>query len=495
MSEQDRFSELMALYFQGGMSEEDFAELSSLLRDDKANRDEFRLMAGVDADLRSISSEGELDSQLSLPPVSTTPRWPLVIAAIATSIMVIVGVSWYIDSTIADRGVARMDTRPIAVLAASHEAKFADGFSPTSSGIEASEYHLIEGAITLDFRSGVTVAIEGPSEFSIEDDMKMHLRKGKAWAVVDKSGQGFVIETPEMEIEDLGTEFGVMVEGDRSELHVFAGEVNVRRNETPVELVRETRGLVWEKEAREEVLADYTSFKTSVSIGYQRWLSHSQSLRNDSSCLFYFDFESDDLATLKNQSRSSLPDAENVVGIWATGRWPEKGSLLFERKGDRIEFEIPEPQRQITIMGWVLLHRLDEPLTAFFNTEGYEMGEHHWNLTRQGRFNVGISKNFHSTFDPQVPLGRWTHVATVLNIDDGTARYWINGKVIGVSPLEDIETVRFGRCSIGAWRQGTEESGFSFIRELRGRVDEFCVFGRAFSESEIADSYESGRHF
>jgi hypothetical protein len=87
------------------------------------------------------------------------------------------------------------------------------------------------GSLTLRFRSGATVKATGPASMRIESDMLVRLDRGQATAHVPRWAVGFTIETPDVEIVDQGTEFGVVARGDgKTDVVVFDGEVDL----TPV---------------------------------------------------------------------------------------------------------------------------------------------------------------------------------------------------------------------------------------------------------------------
>jgi hypothetical protein len=84
------------------------------------------------------------------------------------------------------------------------------------------------GTFTLQFRSGPTVRIAGPTSLSIDSAMLVHLDRGQATARVPESSKGFAIKTPEAKVVDQGTEFGVAARDDgKTDVVVFEGKVDV----------------------------------------------------------------------------------------------------------------------------------------------------------------------------------------------------------------------------------------------------------------------------
>jgi hypothetical protein len=85
------------------------------------------------------------------------------------------------------------------------------------------------GNLTLRFRSGATVVFRGASSMRIESDMLVRLDRGQATAQVPHWARGFTIETADVEVVDLGTQFGVMASGDgATDVVIFEGEVDLK---------------------------------------------------------------------------------------------------------------------------------------------------------------------------------------------------------------------------------------------------------------------------
>jgi hypothetical protein len=85
------------------------------------------------------------------------------------------------------------------------------------------------GSLTLRFRSGATVSLRGAASARIESDMLVKLDRGQATAQVPHWARGFTIETADVEVIDLGTQFGVMARSDgMTDVVIFEGQVDVK---------------------------------------------------------------------------------------------------------------------------------------------------------------------------------------------------------------------------------------------------------------------------
>lgn len=96
-------------------------------------------------------------------------------------------------------------------------------------------YGIASGLIELTFASGTRALIEGPAEFLVEGDNAMRLDLGKLVADVPKGAEGFSVTYPDGKIIDIGTEFGIEVDGNgrAASIGVFRGEIEVHPRHQP----------------------------------------------------------------------------------------------------------------------------------------------------------------------------------------------------------------------------------------------------------------------
>ena len=118
--------------------------------------------------------------------------------------------------------------REIATLKTSLHAKFTDN-QTTESGARLTNRKepliLQTGLIEIVFDSGAQALLEAPATFRLKSAKRMLLYAGRLFASVPDSAQGFIIDTPNSCITDMGTQFGVQVEQDgTSDLHMFKGK-------------------------------------------------------------------------------------------------------------------------------------------------------------------------------------------------------------------------------------------------------------------------------
>lgn len=124
----------------------------------------------------------------------------------------------------------------VATIIEAQNCKWAGSDLPTVEGasLGTGTLALVEGVATLKFTSGAVVTLEAPTTLEVSSAMRCRLIQGSVVADVPESAHGFTVDTPELEVIDLGTRFGVTAGGvGRSQVIVFEGEVEVGGDGVP----------------------------------------------------------------------------------------------------------------------------------------------------------------------------------------------------------------------------------------------------------------------
>lgn len=106
---------------------------------------------------------------------------------------------------------AWVNRAPIGIVQDEANAVFAPGAALRDGVLKSEFYSLVAGMISVEFRNGVSMTVKAPDEFEIINEFRVRLNRGNIRAIAPESGHGFIIETPDVDIKDLGTEFGVSV--------------------------------------------------------------------------------------------------------------------------------------------------------------------------------------------------------------------------------------------------------------------------------------------
>ncbi|MGB1707323.1 MAG: FecR family protein [Rubripirellula sp.] len=116
----------------------------------------------------------------------------------------------------------------IARIAYQQNAAWLSGSRVTGDAVGGGMVQLQVGIARLDFSNGATVTLQGPAKFEILSADRTRLHQGVLTVHVPGTAIGFEIETPAIDVIDLGTAFGLAVGIDgETDVCVFEGEVEV----------------------------------------------------------------------------------------------------------------------------------------------------------------------------------------------------------------------------------------------------------------------------
>ena len=252
MTSPGRLDELIQTYVLGRHTETELEELSGYLKQDgaegEAARRKLRLALKADVYLEEAAAEigREIDSAdgeptRGTPADSVNRRWRWAVGGLAAAI----AVAWF--GWLRDSGAPRTGT-PIelgvaAVLRIEGEA-LANQVRPLSSGddlVAGDQLTMAEGLVELVFRdSGVHAIATAPLSLTAHSSERIFLHDGDIKLHVPPQGVGFVVETAEREITDLGTSFVVTARKKGSQVFVLDGQIAVEeRNGVPGRLMSE----------------------------------------------------------------------------------------------------------------------------------------------------------------------------------------------------------------------------------------------------------------
>ena len=227
----DEELDLMHRYLDGGISPEELERLEDLLRTNAEARSTLRSLATIDAKWEELETKDLVSEPEGNRIVEGTSfrasNW-LSLGAIAAAL--IVGVFVLMSekpAAPAELGIAR-------VIRVEGEA-MVDGEQTLAKGDElfaAGNVSMTKGFIELAFReSGVHVVAGAPLSMRLDDSMRLFLDEGEIKLVVPPQGIGFVVDTADQEIVDLGTSFILKANPEGSEVLVLDGQITVGKRE------------------------------------------------------------------------------------------------------------------------------------------------------------------------------------------------------------------------------------------------------------------------
>jgi hypothetical protein len=478
----ERLQDLIERHLNDELNDDEKRELAEQL---DSNSDARKMLvehaefnSAVTTVLKSDSGKGAAPLDFTVPSrkISIVP-W--LIAAAACLLLVIKSLP---DKKTIETVKAPEDKPLTALLVNEAGAEFANGRSIDDVKFSPGEYILTEGAVHLRFSSGADLVVEAPAQLKILDDMNT------------------LVATRDVNYEDIGTEFGLKVDDSgASELHVFDGQVNVKDPKTDKLLKKVFKGqaVAYEKgqKATDRKL-NSTEFLTASRIGFHRWKNQISKLAADPDVIACYPFVSSENSILKNTVTATKVTDGTISGArWVSGRWPGKEALLFDRKDDFVELDIPLELDEVSVSMWLKIDRHDTKLSPLFNSNKWDEGDIHLQLmrTRQPHFDV-----FGSTVGPKqkkllespVSHSKWIHIVLVLSSRESRGDIYINGQhaVDGKFPVDAV--IRPGKCRIGNW---VPIPGYEPERRFNGRIDELVIWKKVLAEKEIQQLVENGR--
>lgn len=226
----------------GTLSEAEHHALQEQLQSDAAARSMFRERMDLEAGLRTWAADSVVDQQAA---VTTDPsnenrrrsswRWSVTLLAAAASILAM-AVWWTQQPGSEQPQLVEKQVRPtpeiirptelfLGRLAQHPDSRWRQPPSLRDGRFSAGTIELTAGAAELRFDSGTNVVLEGPCELVIETVDSARLLAGTVFVDVTEVSMGFILETPEAQIIDEGTQYAVTLDLEATEVHVFDGSV------------------------------------------------------------------------------------------------------------------------------------------------------------------------------------------------------------------------------------------------------------------------------
>ncbi|MEM7143643.1 MAG: FecR domain-containing protein [Verrucomicrobiota bacterium] len=143
-------------------------------------------------------------------------------AAAAVFALSLVGLAWM------GLGKGGEAQRGVADYVASIDASWRGETPVLNASMAVGPYELDRGSVDLLFAEGARVSVSGPARFELRSARHIHLDSGNLVAQISDEALGFIVTSPQSEVVDLGTEFGLSVDKTgRTDVHVLDGLVEV----------------------------------------------------------------------------------------------------------------------------------------------------------------------------------------------------------------------------------------------------------------------------
>jgi hypothetical protein len=531
------FEDAVAAVCHGTAAEADMRGLNELLRRDAGARDEYLLRVelharlAADPELFASAEPAARDRQSSVinladwrnmsagAPVVARLRertWQVLALAACLACVALGAWNWWWRSPGAGNEVA---STAVAMLVRTVDAQWGQDTKAVQAGsaLRPGWLRLESGMAQVVFYSGARVVIEGPAALRLVSATEAALPSGRLLAEIPPPAHGFRLKTDQLDIVDLGTAFGISATTGQTEVHVFAGKVDLLPPAAPPRALNEGQAVVAQAGTALRVsAANRTNFaalldfqersRAAAAFRYEQWQFANARLNEDPSLVVHLEFQDLGAAgwTLHNsaQGDSTVPDATVVGCQRAEGRWREKQALEFQSVNDRLRLEVPGDFDALTLSAWVCVKGLARQFNSLFMCDGFEPGTIHWLIRNDGVLGLTVfgpePGKFQIVASPPVlaldQLGMWLHLAVVV---DGRSRqvvHYVNGNPVSRGPLKLGPPIRLGAAELGNWNaNGGQHPAPALIRNLSGALDEFALFSRALADGEVRDLYLKGR--
>lgn len=527
MNPSDR-SRLIDALIEDDISEADFLMLEAEMSVDPQVREEYYQRLEL-----ATLLETTLGSEVVPMPNPAASSWwsgsrVMVAAAAVVMVFSLASLFW---SQPADTGFAPVEklAQGFGVVVGQVDAEWADGrLLANGDLLPAGELALVSGAAQIELFSGVSVIVEGAAQFEIVSPMEINLVSGKMRARVPEAAHGFLVNSPEGRVVDLGTEFALDVVEGQSVVHVLEGEIEWHPNDQSMQQLDGGQAIRYDANGDTEAMAaDASAFigideinarlNSSRDAQFERWERYTADLQQDPRLVAHYSMDAADQWSrrLPNGVMSSATQVGEGAVVAAAGvadRWGRVGQALdFSPTGSRVRLVVPGEFRSMTFLTWVKINSLDRWFNSLFLTDGHELHEPHWQIMDDGRLFFSVKKNHNpdpnktvqdkhifyspSFWDPSMS-GQWLMVATVYNVDARETTHYLNGQVLSRETIPEeflVETTNIGAASIGNWGMPSREDPAFAVRNLNGSMDEFAFFAAALSDEKITEIYQHGK--
>ena len=416
----------------------------------------------------------------------------------------------------------------VAILMESVGASFVNnGVQPSRENgiLYPGEILLESGIAAIEFYSGARVILEGPAIFELTSENSAILREGRMRALVPPQACGFSVSTRQIEVVDLGTEFGMNIQDDGhlTEVHCFNGLVDIYESDLKKEkndkvlrslesgeAINIQASKIYKMSANPMAFITYNelaqTFLENSSTRHEQWKSLIEEIRADQDILALYNFEDQgprERSLVNQVSFQNHFSHGAIVGCrWTNGRWPSKGGLEFKSPSDRVRFQSDDAYQTITLSAWVRLEDMPNRTMCLISSSENSKNSLTWNLQASGKLSLALKndkgKGHKNFLSPQIVnrsmLGKWQHLTTVFNSIDRTVTHYLNANEVSKSQItgKGYSQIMFGNAEIGN-SSLKNPNGKTPIRHLTGRMDELAIFGRALNAEAIRRIYQIGK--
>ena len=242
-----RIEELIERYQMGVTDEDEVAELEQALKENAGMREALIAAARLDTILHEEALNAAVDAEskrvdFPQPIISSKAVFAAAAAVVALALLIQFqdnrptgpDSAQALVTPVAESKSESAPRDTVARLVAVVDAEWRDDGLQPGGALAIGGFVLNRGTADMEFNDGARISLRGPAVFELKAANHLHLISGKLVANIPDDGLGFLLTTPQSEVIDLGTEFGLAVDGaGRTDVHVISGLVEVYEPRNP----------------------------------------------------------------------------------------------------------------------------------------------------------------------------------------------------------------------------------------------------------------------
>ena len=225
----EEFDTLCTSALEGSASDAQSERLQKILKEDPSARTHYLQQSRIHALLTWQSGQGSLEETAEEKTIQF-PTWRRILP-IAAALILFVGIIAFLNNRDTPQGVT------FEIIKANGTTEFSLGDQLIQQTLK-----LASGSLTFKLDSGAIVEAIAPFEMKLHDSMHLSVLSGAVTVDVGEDAKGFVVDTMNTRVVDLGTRFGVAVGGEDTDVVVFEGEVEIYKPNSDSHITNLTSG-------------------------------------------------------------------------------------------------------------------------------------------------------------------------------------------------------------------------------------------------------------
>ncbi|WP_367873899.1 hypothetical protein [Luteolibacter sp. Populi] len=214
-------------FFDGSLEEADLHALQQKLRADPEARECYRDYLLLHHSLSFRAKPPVALPVIPAPPASRLLRFPRRGLLAAAAVLILSAVAGILAWNNSRRPPLSFATSPGTDISVTRE--FSTRQPLQGPYLEpGSRLEIGPGTMELRFTSGVRGIVRGPADLTLFSKDLLQMERGTAWFQVPAQAAGFTVSTPDLVLNEVGAEFGIVSDpAFLSEVHVFDGKIEV----------------------------------------------------------------------------------------------------------------------------------------------------------------------------------------------------------------------------------------------------------------------------